>query len=215
MTSFNVIKNPIVKDLVTKIRDKETQPEMYRIYLNQISHFLIYEAFANFSTNERTVETLTNESYKGDSLSDSTEIVTILRAGLGMFIPAMELFPTFKFHPLGLKRNESDPFHGKPEFYLDRLNEISTTCKNIVILDPMLATGGSIISVLDSLRGKYNYKGNVHLVCLIAAQYGVDNVLKAYPDVQIVCAGLDKKLNDKGYIIPGLGDAGDRYFNTM
>lgn len=214
MKNISVIEHPIVKYLITKLRNKNTSPELYRIYTNRIANFLIYEALESLETVSLSVDTQTKSTYNGDKLKDDIAFITILRAGLSMFVPALENYPEAQFHAVGMKRDVSDPFNTKPEFYLDKLDEISKGVKQIVIVDPMLATGGTLASLLDAIRNKYMFSAKINIVCLIAAKIGVEKILSQFPDVKITCAGFDETLNENGYIIPGLGDAGDRYFGV-
>lgn len=212
---MNVLKveHPVVKSIVTKLRDKNTNPEGFRASFKRIVPHLLYESLKDIKTTGKEVQTFTNSTYEGDAFAHKIGFVAVLRAGLSMIIDAMEAFPEAEFHTIGLRRNEEDPFNGEPEFYLDRLDEIGAGVKTLIITDPMLATGGTLISILDSIK-RNNYQGEVKIVCLIASEVGIKKVLDKHPNVQIVCAGVDKELNEKGFIVPGLGDAGDRFFGV-
>lgn len=212
MKNVKVVKHPIVQELITQLRDVNTNSHLFRIYSKQLATFLLYEALVEVDTKERKVKTQTGLEYKGVEFSKETAFVCILRAAMGMLFTAMEVFPSGEFHAVGVKRNEDDPFNVKLNFYLDRMNEISKKVNRIVVMDPMLATGSSALTVLEGLRKVHKFEGKIQFVCYIAAKPGAEVIAKQFPDVKITCAGLDEKLNDKAFIIPGLGDAGDRFF---
>ena len=212
MQNVNLVKHPIVQELITDLRDVTTDTHLFRIYSRQLATFLLYEALADIDTEAKNVETQTGFKYKGIKFSKKVAFVCILRAAMGMLFTAMEVFPQGEFHAVGVKRNEDDPFNIKPNFYLDRLHEISSKVERVVVMDPMLATGSSAITVVKALKEGYKFKGSVDFVCYIAAKPGVKSIQSIYPDVKITCAGIDEKLNDKAFIVPGLGDAGDRFF---
>ncbi len=212
MSNVNLIKHPIVEELITKLRDIETDTELYRIYTNRVTEYLLYEALNDLEVHKRTVKTQTGSEFTGIRIGEKLAFITILRAGLGMFIPALENFPDAEFHAVGMKRNEEDPFNSPPDFYLDRLHEMSQDVSRVIIVDPMFATGGSMLALVDALRKKHRFKDRIDVVCLIVAKPGAEMLEKSYPEIKITCAGFDQELNNKGFIVPGLGDAGDRYF---
>lgn len=214
MSNINVrvIDSPIVESLITKLRDINTDSQMFRIYLNQISKLLIYEVLRDLKLNNNKVPTQTGVDFNGKIIDEKIAFVAILRASLGMLSAAMEFFPSGEFHCLGMKRNEEDPINIEPHFYLDRLEEMNPKIDRVIIMDPMLATGGSMVSALNSIKEKHGFKGKIQVLSLITATSGAIAIYKKYPDVEIITAGLDEKLNEHSYIIPGLGDAGDRLF---
>ncbi len=212
MKNVKVVEHPIVQELITQLRDVNTNSHLFRIYSKQLATFLLYEALAEVDAKPRKVKTQTGLEYKGIEFNKKVAFVCILRAAMGMLFTAMEVFPTGEFHTVGVKRNEDDPFNVKPNFYLDRLNEIGKKVDRIVLMDPMLATGSSAITVLEGIREVHKFKGEIQFVCYIAAKPGAEVIAKRFPDVKITCAGFDEKLNEKAFIIPGLGDAGDRFF---
>ena len=189
------------------LRSTTTEPKKFREVVRELSWLLGYEALADVRVRPISVQTPL-ETMEGRELADRIGLVPILRAGLGMVDAMLELMPTAQVWHLGLFRDERTL---RPVEYYNRLPD-SATVDLCLILDPMLATGGSATAAIEVLKrwGAVRIK----LVNLIAAPEGVAAVAKAYPDVEIHCAALDRQLNGKGYILPGLGDAGDRQFGT-
>lgn len=212
MKNVRLISNPIVEENITKMRDINTGFEMFRICSKKVTTFLLYEALADAKLKSRSVKTQTGATFKGTELKEKIACISILRASLGTLSAAMEILPEAEFHVVGTKRSEDDPFNKEPNFYLDRLNEMSRSIERVIVLDPMIATGSSIITVLSALREKHKYTGSIQVVCYICAKQGAQAIEKNFPDVKIFCAGFDDKLNSKAFIVPGLGDAGDRFF---
>jgi uracil phosphoribosyltransferase len=172
----------------------------------EISRFVAYEAFRDTPVAATTVDTPVMKGAPALRIDSEYLIVPILRAGLGMSPAVQEVLPLHRVCLVGLRRNEVTLM---PDVYLDGLPE-SLEGVHVVICDPMLATGGSLDCVLEMLRERG--AGEITVLCLIAAQPGVDFVLSRHPEIKIVAAALDAELNDVGYITPGLGDAGDRLF---
>ena len=189
------------------LRSTTTEPKKFREVVRELSWLLGYEALADVRVRPISVQTPL-ETMEGRELADRIGLVPILRAGLGMVDAMLELMPTAQVWHLGLFRDERTL---RPVEYYNRLPD-SATVDLCLILDPMLATGGSATAAIEVLKrwGAVRIK----LVNLIAAPEGVAAVAKAHPDVEIHCAALDRQLNGKGYILPGLGDAGDRQFGT-
>lgn len=206
MSSLQVINHPVVADKVRQLRDVSTSNADFLRLAGEISRFVAYEAFRDTPVTVTTVDTPVTKGAAAVRIDTEYLIVPILRAGLGMSPAVQEVLPHHRVCLVGLRRNESTL---KPDVYLDGLPE-SLTGVHVVLCDPMLATGGSLVCVLDMLRDRG--AGEVTVLCLIVAQTGVDHVLDRHPDVTIVAAALDQRLNDVGYIVPGLGDAGDRLF---
>ena len=211
-TNVRLIKHPLVAELITNLRDSTTNSMLFRSYSRELTKMLIYEALSDLRLTERSVISQTGVQYQGAQVKDKVVFVGILRAGLGMLSTAMDAFPRGEFHVIGLKRNEVDPFAVEPVFYLDRLAEMSKQADRVIIVDPMLATGGSMLAALKALREKHNFAGTIQIISYIAALKGAEEIYKKYPDITIICAGFDQKLNKHAYTVPGLGDAGDRYF---
>lgn len=212
--NINVVTHPIVQDLITKLRNKETSTELYRKYSQTITTHLIYEALGDIKTKSSSVMTQTEAKYKGSIVAEKVAFVAILRAGLAMLIPPMQEYPNFEYHCVGIKRSEEDPRNTKPVLYLDRLDEVGKDVKRIVIVDPMFATGGTILTLVDAIKNQHKFKARVDIVCLISAKPGVEKLYEQFPDVKVTCAGFDTELNENAYIVPGLGDAGNRFFGV-
>ncbi len=202
-----VSQHPAVLHKLALLRAEATEPKKFRELVREISWLVGYEALADARVDEITVRTPMEETV-GHQLSERIGLVPILRAGLGMVDAFLELFPTAQVWHLGLFRDERTL---RPVEYYNRLPDHSTvdTC---LILDPMLATGGSATAAIEVLK---DWGATcIKLVNLIASPEGVATVHAAHPDVAIYCASVDRQLNERGYILPGLGDAGDRQFGT-
>jgi uracil phosphoribosyltransferase len=205
-----VSPHPAVRHKLGILRDVATEPKKFREVVRELSWLLGYEALADARTRPLTVRTPI-ESMDGEELADRIGLIPILRAGLGMVDAMLELMPTAQVWHLGLFRDERTL---RPVEYYNKLPD-SASVDLCLILDPMLATGGSATAAIEVLkRWGAVTPVRIKLVNLIAAPEGVEAVTTAHPDVEIYCAALDRQLNDKGYIMPGLGDAGDRQFGT-
>jgi len=204
---LHVSQHPAILHKLGILRDVETEPKKFREIVRELSWLLGYEALADARIRPLDVRTPL-EVMEGAELADRIGLVPILRAGLGMVDAMLELMPTAQVWHLGLFRDEKTL---RPVEYYNKLPD-SATVDLCLILDPMLATGGSATAAIEVLKrwGAVRIK----LVNLIAAPEGVEAVSKAHPDVEIYCAALDRQLNELGYIMPGLGDAGDRQFGT-
>jgi uracil phosphoribosyltransferase len=202
-----VSQHPAVLHKLALLRTERTEPKKFRELVREISWLVGYEALADARLEPITVQTPLEET-QGHRLADRIGLVPILRAGLGMVDAFLELFPTAQVWHLGLFRDERTL---RPVEYYNKLPDHSTvdTC---LILDPMLATGGSATAAIEVLKDWGATR--IKLVNLIASPEGVAAVSAAHPDVAIYCASVDRQLNEKGYILPGLGDAGDRQFGT-
>ena len=208
--TFHVSSHPAVLHKLAILRDKETEPKKFREIVRELSWLLGYEALADARVRSREVTTPL-ETMDGHELGERIGLIPILRAGLGMVDAMLELMPTAEVWHLGLFRDERTL---EPVEYYNKLPDAASV-DLCLILDPMLATGGSATAAIEVLK-KWGAVTPVRikLVNLIAAPEGVGAVAKAHPDVEMHCAALDRQLNDKGYIMPGLGDAGDRQFGT-
>lgn len=202
----HIINHPVVADKIRQLRDVTTSNADFLRLSGEISRFVTYEAFRDSPVTATTVNTPVVKGAPAVRIDTEYLIVPILRAGLGMSPAVQEVLPHHRVCLVGLRRNESTL---QPDVYLDGLPD-SLVGAHVVLCDPMLATGGSLVCVLDMLRARG--AENVTVLCLIVAQPGVDFVLSRHPDVRIVAAALDAELNNVGYITPGLGDAGDRLF---
>jgi uracil phosphoribosyltransferase len=205
--TLHVSRHPAVLHKLALLREVATEPKKFRELVREISWLVGYEALADAQLEDITVRTPLEEM-TGQRLADRIGLVPILRAGLGMVDALLELFPTAQVWHLGLFRDERTL---RPVEYYNRLPDKATvdTC---LILDPMLATGGSATAAIEVLKDWG--AARIKLVNLIAAPEGVRAVASAHPDVAIHTAALDRQLNERGYIMPGLGDAGDRQFGT-
>jgi len=205
--NLHVSRHPAILHKLAILRDSSTEPKKFREVVRELSWLLGYEALADARVRPLGVDTPL-ERMEGSELADRIGLVPILRAGLGMVDAMLELMPTAQVWHLGLFRDERTL---RPVEYYNRLPD-SATVDLCLILDPMLATGGSATAAIEVLK-RWGAE-RIKLVNLIAAPEGVAAVSAAHPDVEIYCAALDRQLNGKGYILPGLGDAGDRQFGT-
>jgi uracil phosphoribosyltransferase len=205
--NLHVSQHPAVRHKLAILRDQRTEPKKFREVVRELSWLLGSEALGDARMRSLEVNTPL-EVMEGEELADRIGLIPILRAGLGMVDAMLELMPTAEVWHLGLFRDEKTL---RPVEYYNKLPD-SATVDLCLILDPMLATGGSATAAIEVLKrwGAVRIK----LVNLIAAPEGVEAVLSAHPDVEIHVAALDRQLNEKGYIMPGLGDAGDRQFGT-
>ncbi len=205
--TLHVSQHPAILHKLAILRDEKTEPKKFREVVRELSWLLGYEALADVGVKPIEIRTPL-EPMTASELGERVGFVPILRAGLGMVDAMLELMPTAQVWHLGLFRDERTL---RPVEYYNKLPD-SATVDLCLILDPMLATGGSATAAIEVLK-KWGAV-RIKLVNLIAAPEGVAAVSAAHPDVEIYCASLDRALNDRGYIVPGLGDAGDRQFGT-
>jgi uracil phosphoribosyltransferase len=206
--NVHVSRHPLVAHKLSLLRDKSTEPKKFRELVRELSWLLGYEAMADLSTQPRDVETPL-EGMTGAELEPKVGLVPVLRAGLGMVDAMLELMPSAEVWHIGLYRDERTL---KPVEYYNKLPD-AATAQVCLILDPMLATGGSSAATVDILKAWG--AARIKQVSLIAAPEGVATLSSAHPDVDIHVAAVDSHLNERGYIVPGLGDAGDRQFGTF
>ena len=214
MNNLYEINHPLCRENLAILRDKKTKPEQFRNALRRVGYFLIYEACRDLNIEDVTVETpLVKTSLKKIDKKVKLIAAPILRAGLGFSDVIAELLPEISIQHIGMYRDEKTL---KPVWYYDKTPiEYSNPEKlRIFILDPMLATGNSSLEAIKLFANKKIPPENITLITLLCAPEGVKKVQHAFFDVKIFTACVDEKLNDKGYILPGLGDAGDRIFNT-
>ena len=204
---LKVIDHPLIKHKLTVMRKKETGTKDFRQNLDEIGGLMVYEITRDLPLKPIEIETPICQ-YTGYELAKKVVIVPILRAGLGMVNGIQDLIPTAKIAHVGMYRDEETL---EPRTYFEKYPKNLEDAITIVV-DPMLATGGSSVAAIDMV--KKQGATNVKLVCLVGAPEGVKTVEKAHPDVDIYLASLDDHLNEHGYIVPGLGDAGDRIFGT-
>ena len=208
MAKVVVFDHPLIKHKLTFIRDKNTGSKEFRELVTEVSMLMGYEVTRDFPLEEIEIEKPLTKMKSEVISGKKVGLIPILRAGLGMVDGMLNLLPAARVGHIGLYR---DPETLKPvEYYCKLPQDIEE--RELIVLDPMLATGGSAIAAIDFLKKRG--ANSIRLVCLIAAPEGVNAVTEAHPDVDIYVASLDEKLNDHAYIVPGLGDAGDRLFGT-
>jgi len=199
--------HPLVRHKLTLLRDMKTEPKKFRELIRELTVLLAYEATTDLTLVDKDVTTPMGQA-RGAQLADKIGLVPILRAGLGMVEGIWELMPSAEVWHIGLYRDERTL---RPVQYYNKL-PISPTVEVCLILDPMLATGGSAVATCDILK-KWGAR-RIKFVGVIGAPEGIQRLTTAHPDVPIHIAAVDERLNDIGYIVPGLGDAGDRQFGT-
>ena len=203
-----ILNHPMIKHKIAILRNEKTGTKEFRELISEIAMLLCYEALKDAKTNKVSVKTPIAETKCEKVDENNYAFVPILRAGMGMVDGVLRLMPNAKIGHIGLYRNEETL---EPVRYYCKLPE-NIKKKEVILLDPMLATGGSAIATIDRLK-KDGVK-KIKFLCIIASPIGITNVIKRHPDVEIYCACVDRKLNDVGYILPGLGDAGDRVYGT-
>lgn len=208
MGKFQVIDHPLIQHKLTMIRDKNCGTKVFREVVNEIAMLMAYEVSRDMPLEDLVIETPIEESTQKTLSGKKVAIIPILRAGLGMVDGILELIPAAKVGHIGMYRDEETL---EPHEYFVKLPE-DIDERQLFIVDPMLATGGSAIMAIDALKKRG--ASNMKFVCLVAAPEGVKALQDAHPDVDIYIANLDERLNEHGYIVPGLGDAGDRLFGT-
>ena len=206
-----ILNHPLIKHKLTILRDKKTGTKEFRELVGEISMILLYESMKDMNLTKKTIETPMCQM-DGETLDENKlAFIPILRAGTGMLDGLIKVIPNAKIGHIGLYRNEETL---KPvKYYYKVPKDIAD--RVVYVLDPMLATGGSAIDAISMIKedaGKENLK--IKFLCIIAAPEGIKNLQETYPDVEIYAAALDDHLNENGYIVPGLGDAGDRIFGT-
>ena len=204
-----VFEHPVIQDKLTRIRDKNTEHSDFRRLLNEIAGLMFFQLSREFRTFEVPVKTPIEEAF-GQQISYDITLVPILRAGIGMVDGILAMYPEARIGHVGLYRDEETK---KPVPYYCKLpKEISSG--PVLLIDPMLATGGSAAYAADLLINTHGCK-DIIMVCLVTAPEGAIRMRQEHPNLKIYTASLDRCLNDDGYILPGLGDAGDRIFGTI
>jgi uracil phosphoribosyltransferase len=204
--AIRIVEHPLARHLVTHLRDKTTKPALFRTITKHLTTILVLEATRDVPLDFCTVETPL-ETTEGDILAQQLVIVPVLRAGLGMLEPVTEMFPHVSVGYIGLARDEQT---GIAASYYCKLPDLKN--RLVLIVDPMLATGGSASQAITAVKEAGGE--DVRLVCIVAAPDGVNRVNEDHPDVPIYGAAFDRELSDKKWILPGLGDFGDRLFGT-
>ncbi len=208
MKGVTVIAHPLVQHNLARLRDKRTQPQEFRRLLGEIAALMIYEATRTFRRQKNFRSKRRSHSTSGFQLEREVVLVPVLRAGLGMLDSILQLIPHARVGFIGLKREETTL---RAMFYHKSFPK-NLGSFEVILIDPMLATGGSAVAAIDLLVEQG--AKHIRLVNLVAAPEGIRVVQKNYPRMPIFTAAVDKKLNGKGFIVPGLGDAGDRLFGT-
>jgi uracil phosphoribosyltransferase len=208
MDNLTILDHPLLQHKLTILRDKNTGVKQFRELVSEIATLMCYEATRDLPLRDVEVETPIKKTTGKEISGKKLAIVPILRAGLGMVDGIIQLVPSVKVGHIGLYR---DPETLLPvEYYCKMPSDIRE--REVIVLDPMLATGGSASAAIKFIKG-YTDRG-IKLMCIIAAPEGIRKVHEDHPDVHIFCSAVDERLNDHGYIVPGLGDAGDRIFGT-
>jgi uracil phosphoribosyltransferase len=208
MAAVVEVNHPLIKHHLSRLRDRHTPPAEFRQLVQRLAVLLAYEATSDLALRPVELETpLTRIT--GQALSQRVGLVPILRAGLGMVDPILNLIPTAEVWHLGLYRDEET---ARPVEYYSKLPRTEPVDVALVV-DPMLATGGSATAALSALH-RWGVR-KLKVLSIIASQFGVEAVRKQFPDADIYVCAIDPELNDRKFIVPGLGDAGDRIFNTL
>ena len=211
MKDIHVIEHPLINHKLTIIRDENTGTKDFREIVNEIARLLAYEVSRDLPLEDVEINTPLVKSVEKKLSGKKVVVVPILRAGLGMVDGILDLIPAARVGHVGLYRDEKTM---KPvEYFVKMPNNLED--RQLYIVDPMLATGGSAIAAIDSVLERGAKIENIKFISIVAAPEGVKALHEAHPEVQIYTASLDEKLNDDAYILPGLGDAGDRLYGTL
>lgn len=203
-----IMEHPLIQHKITLLRDKNTGSKEFRELINEIAMLMCYEATRDMPTKSIEIETPICIAKANVISGRKVAFIPILRAGLGMVDGLLQLVPAAKVGHIGVYRDHDS--HKPVEYYCKLPSDIEN--RDIIVLDPMLATGGSAIDAIRQLKERGC--SNIKFMCIIAAPEGIEALSQAHPDVQIYCGAMDSHLNDDKYIVPGLGDAGDRIFGT-
>lgn len=204
-----VFEHPLIQHKMSLLRSKDTGTKDFRALVKELALLMVYEVTKDFELVETEIETPITTMKTKVLSNKKVSLVPILRAGLGMVEGVSTLLPNARIGHIGLYRHPET--HEPVEYYCKLPADVADS--TVIVLEPMFATGGSVSAAIGMLKNRYHCK-DIRLVCLVAARPGVERIKEEYPDLNIYCASLDEKLNDHAYIIPGLGDAGDRLFGT-
>lgn len=204
-----ILDHPLLQHKLAVLRDENTGTKEFRSLVNEVAMLIVYEATRDLPLEDKKVKTPCSEANCRVIAGRTLAFVPILRAGLGMLDGALALVPSAKVGHIGLYRDEETLL--PVEYYCKLPPDIEQ--RDVFVLDPMLATGGSAIDAISQIKKRV--PRSIRFLCVIAAPEGLQALQQAHKDVDIYCAALDDRLNDKGYILPGLGDAGDRIFGTL
>lgn len=208
MKNVRLISHPLIEHKLAILRDKNTEPFQFRMLVDEISHLMIFEATRDLALRDVSVQTPVAQA-QAKKLGTKVMICPILRAALGMLDSVFTIIPDASVGFLGFQRNEKT---AEAEFFYAKLPRDAKN-RLAIIIDPMFATGGTAIDAVKFLRG--NGIKQIKFISIIAAPEGLKRFSEVYPDVEVYTAAIDERLNEKNYIVPGLGDAGDRVFNTL
>lgn len=208
MGNVHVFDHPLIQHKLSYIREESTGTKEFRELVDEVGMLMAYEVTRDLELDDVQIKTPVTEMTAKRLSGKKIAVVPILRAGLGMTEGVLKMIPAARVGHIGLYR---DPETLQPVEYFAKMPQ-DIEERDFIVVDPMLATGGSAIEAINSLKKRGAVK--IRFMCLVAAPEGVEALQKAHPDVDIYIAGLDEKLNDHGYIVPGLGDAGDRLFGT-
>jgi uracil phosphoribosyltransferase len=208
LPTLSVVRHPLVQHKLTILRDRRTPTKIFKELVDEIAMLMAYEATADLTLEETPVETPLEHATGWRVSGKKLTLVPILRAGLGLVEGVLRLVPSARVGHIGLYRDHDTL---EPVDYYFKVPSDAAE-RDFFVLDPMLATGGSAVSAVTSLKRAGATR--IRFLCLVAAPDGVRRLAEAHPDVSIYCASLDRELNAQGYILPGLGDAGDRLFGT-
>lgn len=205
--NVTLVEHPLIRVKLTQLRDKTTPPTMFRTILQQLAGLMLFEVTRTLETKTISVETPLMET-EGHVINKPMVIVPILRAGLGLVDGMLWMLPEAKIGHIGMYRNETTL---QPEHYYAKLPDLKEA--TVLLLDPMLATGNSSVAAVSEL--KQQGAQTIIFVCLLSCKEGINHLQFVHPEIPIYTTSIDEGLNGKGYIYPGLGDAGDRYFGTL
>ena len=210
MGNFHVLDHPLIQHKLTMIRQKDCGTKVFREVVNEISMLMAYEVSRDLPLEDVEIETPLVKTTLKTLAGKKVAIIPILRAGLGMVDGILELIPAAKIGHVGMYRDHDtlQPV----EYFVKLPSDISE--RQLFVVDPMLATGGSAVAAIDALLKRGAQPKSIKFCCLVAAPEGVKVLQEAHPEIDIYAAALDERLNENGYILPGLGDAGDRLFGT-
>ena len=208
--NITICNHPLLQHKITMLRKKETGTNEFRALVEEIAVLMGYEALRDLELEDIEIETPICKTKRPIIAGKKPAIVPILRAGLGMVGGLLTLMPAAKVGHIGLYRDEET--HEPHEYYCKLPSPIDQ--RKIYVVDPMLATGGSAVSAIDFIKQRGGKAENITFMCIIAAPEGIKRLSEAHPDIRLLVGHLDEKLNENAYIVPGLGDAGDRIFGT-
>lgn len=207
-SNLHILDHPLIQQKLYFLRAKETDSQSFRVLMNEVAALMVYEITRNLPVEDRKVDTPLEET-TGQILTRSVTLVPILRAGLAMCDGILSLIPRARVGHIGLYRDHET--HQPVQYYLKFPSDIAQT--EIIVIDPMLATGGSAAVAIDYVKEAGG--SSISFVCLVAAPEGIRFLEERHPDIPVYAAALDRQLDDRAYILPGLGDAGDRIYGTM